>query len=132
MRILFQNVAFFKYVDICLQVAAFLVMVLLLCYPPSWGPYALFIEAGVQVLSCLFWTVYFSVAAPGYRAGVVIRRVFLIVLGVWLLSYAVPPVFLVLLYSMILLGPVLGTIYFVITVKEARYYRKARKPFFLI
>ncbi len=132
MKITFSPVSILKYIDMGIQVFTLLI-VLLLCFYASWGPYAFVVEAIVQVAGCLCWTVYFGKNIPPHRAGVFIRRAFLIVASVWLtgslLSREVAVAFLLI---MMFLGPVMGIAYFTITLIEADYYSKARKPFYLL
>ena len=131
MRATFKNISFLKYTDAFMQVMAFIGMLLLMSLS-DWGPFALFVEAAVQVISCLVWSFYFRSGIPKYRAGTFIRRAFLIVLAIWMLSFFIEEVAATVLYLMLLVGPIMGIAYFLITLWEAGYYGKARKAYYLL
>lgn len=119
MKITFSGVSFWKYADLAIQVLAFLVMLLLFGFF-DWGPFSFFVEAAVQLISCLIWLVYFRRDVPRYRAGVFIRYAFLIVATVWITaSLCSDAAFAVLLYLMLFFGPVMGIAYFVIKIGRA-------------
>ncbi len=127
-----NRISFCKYTDACLQLLAFVAMMMVWAWA-DWSVFAMFIEASVQVISCLAWSLYFTTDAPRYRGGWFIRRSFLVVLVVWIGGSLCSGAFAALfLYLMLLLGPVMGIAYFVITLQEAAYYGKARKPFYLL
>lgn len=132
MKTTLSRISFWKYTDLCLQLLAFIAMILVWTWA-DWSVFALFIEAVIQVMSCMVWALYFTTDAPRHRAGTFIRRAFLIVLVVWvggsICSNAVGAFFL---YLMILLGPVMGVTYFVTTLQEAVYYGRARKPYYAL
>lgn len=132
MKTTLSRISFGKYTDLCLQLLSFIAMILVWAWA-DWNVFALFIEAVVQVMSCIVWSLYFTTDAPRHRAGTCIRRAFLIVLVVWVIgSVCSGAVAWLFLYLMVLLGPVMGIAYFVITLQEAAYYSKARKPFYLL
>jgi hypothetical protein len=132
MKITFSPVSALKYTDMGIQ-AFTLIVALLLCFYAGWGPFAFMTEAAVQVMSSLCWTLYFGKGIPAHQDGVFIRRAFLITAAVWIagsvFSHGLAAAFLLV---MMFLGPVMGIAYFAITLIEARYYGKARKPFYLL
>lgn len=132
MKTTLSRISLWKYADLVVQFLAFLAMLLLFLHF-DWGAFAFFVEAAVQMISCLIWSIYFSKDIPGYRAGVFIRRLFWSVSIIWVIpSLCSAEIAVGLLYIMVLLGPVLGLSYFIITLLEAGYYSKARKPYYLL
>lgn len=132
MKTTLDRISFLKYTDLGIQFIAFAIMLLLMGFS-DWGPFAFFVEAAVQVTSCLVWSCYFRVGVPRYRAGIFIRRVFWVVLVAWILaSLFSDDTQVYALYLMLVLGPLLGLAYFMITAIEAGYYSKARKPYYLL
>lgn len=131
MKQVLNSVAIFKTADAVFQALAFVAM-LLVTTQTSFGPFGLYILAIAQCLSCIVWSLYFTGDTPRYRGATVIRKTFLIVLALLLLSAFDGGAFIGLSYLMLLLGPVLGVAYFVITIQEIKYYQKARKPYYLL
>ncbi len=111
---------------------------LLSCWPPffytSVFVYALIAMAGIQCLSALFWSLFFTSETPQMKAGRFIRRAFIVTMLILLLSWLLQngAVIFGVLYLMIFAGPVLGFSYFFITLREISFYRKARKPYYLL
>jgi len=128
----FESVARFKKVDIIAHIVLFSIS-LVLAFTSRMSALALCIMAPLQVISCICWSVYYqSSGAPPYRSGTYIRRGFYFVLANIALGFIFPAYGFGILYLMIVVGPVMGTLYFVITCKEFRYYRDAKKPYFLL
>ncbi|WP_118975453.1 hypothetical protein [Taibaiella koreensis] len=132
MKNTFRNLVLGKKIDLSLQVLTFPV-VLWLCKSSSLGPFALYIIGAVQTGSALLWTLYFRNSAPAYVSGAWIRGAFLILAPfLALMVLAGTDALLLMSCCMLVIGPVLGTTYFMITILEIRYYSKARKPYYLL
>jgi|GEM_PF-1831589 len=129
-RTYFDHTASLKTADIIVQAIAFLVAVCLLLAEGSL--LVLYITGSVQSLSSIVWSLYFRRDIPGYRAGMRIRCLFHVIAVLLLLSLVLRPRPDVLTWLLLAAGPVPGLAYFIVSIREAAYYGKARKPFYLL
>ncbi len=93
--------------------------------------FSLYLIAAVQCVSCLFWQNYFRSAGdalPQMKAGIRIRKTFLVVMIVHGICLILLPLFLFLAVVMLLAGPILGIAYFLIGLEETEYYNKMQLP----
>lgn len=129
----YDGVADVKIADAVIQVLVFAFLLVTICLQSQLFYYGVLTMAGVQVLSCLLWSLYFTAGVPRLKSGTYIRRAFFITLGILGLSFLLfKSWFLLLLYLMIIAGPLQGFLYFAITIKEISFFRKARKPYYLL
>ena len=131
MKRVLHHVALFKTADAVFQVLAFVAMVLVITQTRL-GPFGLYTLAIAQCLSCILWGLYFTGDTPRYKSGTTIRKIFLVVLALLILSASFGGLFFGLSYLMLIAGPILGTAYFVITLLEIHFYAHARKPYYLL
>ncbi len=129
----FDAVANVKLADAVIQVLVFAFLLVTVVLKLRLVFYGVLAMAGIQVLSCLLWSLYFTAGVPRLKAGTYIRRAFFITLGILALSLLLfKSYFLLCLYLMIFAGPIQGFAYFLITLKEISFFRKARKPYYLL
>lgn len=130
----FDGVANFKIADAIIQVLVFMFLVLAPFFFQSLFVYSLAAMAGVQCLSTVHWSLYFATGVPQTKAGKRIRIIFLVTMALLFLCFCTQQgaLIFVVLYLMIFIGPVLGLSYFIITLRETSFYRKARKPYYLL
>jgi hypothetical protein len=131
MRRVLNNVAIGKKIDVVFQVIAFLAMIAVVPQT-SFGLFGLYTLAIAQCISCIAWGLYFTVYTPRYKCGTTIRRVFLIVLALLALCALDEGLLFGVSLFMLVLGPVLGLAYFIITINEIVFYSEARKPYYLL
>lgn len=131
MRQTFDSTANVKLADAVIQVLIFVFLLVTICYQTLFI-YGILAMAGIQCLGALFWTLFFTSGTPQMKAGRQIRRVFIGTMIVLFICYLlkIPTLSLLVLYLMIPCGPVLGFSYFIITLLEMSFYRKARKPYY--
>lgn len=129
----FDTVANIKVADAVIQVLIFAFLLATIVLKLSLFAYGIYAMAGIQVLSCLLWSLYFTAEVPRLKAGTFIRRTFFVTLLILTLSLLLfKSYFLLLLYLMIFAGPIQGFAYFFITLREISFFRKARKPYYLL
>jgi hypothetical protein len=131
MKQVLNNVALFKKVDVIFQIIAFLAMILVVTQT-SFSLFGLYTLAIAQCTSCIVWSIFFRGSTPRYKSGTTIRKAFLIALAFLLLCAFDSGAFLGISLLMLVLGPVLGIAYFVITINEMTFYSEARKPYYLL
>lgn len=129
----FDAVANVKIADAIVQVLVFAFLLVTVVLKLPLMVYGVLAMAGIQILSCLLWSLYFTAEVPRLKAGTYIRRAFFITLGILALGLLLfKSYFLLLLYLMIIAGPIQGFAYFFITLREVSFFRKARKPYYLL
>lgn len=127
-----ELIACFKKADLAFQCIAFLSMVLTVTQT-SYGPFGLYVMAIAQCFSCVLWVFFLAGDTPRYAAGTYIRTVFLIILAIMLLALLwLQDAFMLASYILLIVGPVLGVAYFIITILEINFYQKVRKPYYLL
>jgi hypothetical protein len=131
MKRVLNNVAIGKKADAVFQIIAFLAMIVVVAQT-SFGLFGLYTLAIAQCISCIAWSLYFTGDTPHYRGGTTIRRIFLIVLALLLLCALDKGAFFGVSLFMLVLGPILGLAYFVVTVNEIVFYSEARKPYYML
>jgi hypothetical protein len=131
MKRVLNNVALGKKVDAIFQIIAFLAMIVVVTQT-GLGPFGLYTLAVAQCISCIIWSLYFTGDTPRYKGGATIRKIFLIVLALLLLCIFNLEFFRGISLFMLVLGPILGIAYFVITLNEITFYSEARKPYYLL
>ena len=131
MRKHLERTALLKMVDLGCQVIA---LVTTICFLPDLGPFALYIMGAVQFLSAMCWLLPRDLPIPRFRVPV--SPVFgitgaIVATAALTLPFTRDPfdgafglVSIFLLYA----GPVLGVWYFVVTLREIFWYRKAALP----
>lgn len=129
----FDGTANLKMTDAVIQVLVFTFLLVSICYQTLFL-YGILAMAGIQCLSTLLWTLFFIGGRPQTKSGRYIRGAFIITMTLLLICYLLQygPLVLAVLYIMIIVGPVLGFSYFIITLREFSFYRKARKPYYLL
>lgn len=131
MKRVLNNIAIGKKVDALFQIFAFFVMIIVVTQT-SFSLFGLYTLAIAQCISCIAWSLYFTGDTPRYKGGTTIRRIFLIVLVLLALCAFDNGAFFGISLFMLVLGPILGLAYFVITVNEIVFYSEARKPYYLL
>lgn len=121
MQAKYRTIARLKGWDALLQMACFIFMAFAMLRQYFWS---FVLPAGMQCVSAVVWSVVFAGGLPRQRAGTVIRRIFLVVM--WLLLVVAVtreggPV-LIAAYVMLIVGPVCGLSYFIVTIVERRFY----------
>lgn len=121
----FMQIVSLKKWDIGFQVLAFVAMVI--CFPSPTleiGPFAMYIVAVAQIVSCAFWGIA-MVNKPVTNRRKNLQLAFLITTIVLLgmLIYSLEHFAGLSLFVMLWLGPILGISYFVTTVKEVSFYQ---------
>lgn len=132
MKKTFETIALWKRIDIVFQCLVFLVMLFTVCRT-EFSIFGLYIMASGQILSCIIWTFALSGGMFRLHAGNIIRVIFIITALILAIILGLnKEVFMMASIMMLLIGPVLGISYFVITIKEYHFYSKARKPYYLL
>jgi hypothetical protein len=131
MKQVLNHVAIGKKVDAVFQIIAFLGMIVVVTRT-GFSLFGLYTLAIAQCISCIAWSLYFTGDTPQYKSGTTIRRIFLIVLALLLLCALDKGAFMGISFFMLVLGPILGLAYFVITINEITFYNEARKPYYLL
>jgi hypothetical protein len=129
MKQVLNQVALFKKIDAGLQIVAFFSMIFIVTQVGTFGLYSFAI---IQCISCVLWSLFFNGDTPRYKAGTFIRRVFLIVLPILLLTILNGEIFFATSLCMLFFGPLMGIAYFIIGLKEIVFYNNARKPYYLL
>lgn len=133
MKQVLNRVAMLKKADAIIQIIAFVVLGFVAVMDGALSYYCMLGMAGVQLLSCVSWMVFFSGDTPRVRSGTIIRRTFLVILITVACCLLVSlKLLLPTAVVMLVVGPVCGLIYFIVTIVEAGFYRKARKPYYLL
>lgn len=125
----YQKIVRLKKRDTALQLLSLPVMILL--FFNAGHLFSLYLVAAVQCVSCLFWRSYFRNAGDTLlqtRAGIRIRKVFLVVMIIHGVFRVLLPLFLVLAVVMLFAGPFLGVAYFCISMEETKYYNNIQPP----
>lgn len=133
MKQVLNRVAIWKKADAVIQVIVFLVLGVVALNDGALTYYCMFGMAALQILSCISWLLFFNGDTPRLKAGTLIRRTFLVILIVFTATLLVSLKFLFgLAIIMLFVGPVCGLIYFIVTIVEMNFYKKARKPYYLL
>lgn len=128
----FGTIATFKKIDAIAQIVVFVIAVIA-AFVSRYSLWTLMIMAPLQILSCLLWTIYFmNNESLRHNGGRNIRRAFWIVMLNLAIASAIPNYATLMLFMMILIGPICGFIYFFTTCREYEYYRNARKPYYFL
>lgn len=128
----FEEIALAKKVDVVYQCLCFVFMVFVVIYTDL-KIFGLYIMAAGQVLSALCWLIYFQNDMPQRKFDKGLRWLFVIGGLLIVLSGMVLPVaFMCISWILLVVGPILGITYFVTSIAEARFYSKARKPYYLL
>ena len=120
----YRRIVQLKAADLCLQLLCFLLIpASFIVDGAAWIGVSILIMAGIQVFSAICWLMILFSEREQTIGGKLIRIVFVVV-PVLLLALSNTPVILYLLYLMIFAGPVLGFLYFFITLFEITFYHK--------
>lgn len=128
MKNTFHLIAEKKKADLGFQIGGFVIMLILFF---QIGPFAMFFEALVQVISCCLWITTLK-DTPQLTSGKRIRKFMMILFVILCISAFIPGWNFIVCLLMLFAGPVIGMSYFIITLKEIIYYRDARKPYYLL
>jgi hypothetical protein len=132
MKQVMSNVAMFKKIDAALQVVVFTVSSILCLNDSSAIGWCMLAMAALHIISCITWTLFFTGDTPVYKAGRFIRRLFIIIMCIALITFLAGDIFFFFAMAMLYLGPVCGLLYFIITLLETNFYSNARKPYYLL
>lgn len=114
-----------KAVDVYLQIACFIFMISSITANTNIFGLSVGIMALEQCLSTLYWLAFPAKAIPRMASGIFIRSAFCIVIAGLMLCFVLKPDFtLNVLFAMIVIGPVLGLSYFIISVAEVSFYTR--------
>jgi hypothetical protein len=119
----FMQIVQLKKYDALYQFAGFILMLYFLT-GTSTGPFALYIMAGVQLVSVFYWALILH-GLPVKNSRKNLQRIFLIASPLLLLTClcSLQIFFALSVYLMFWLGPLLGISYFITTIEEIRFYR---------
>jgi len=121
--LVYRFLARMKTADAILQALCFTTMLCTFWYDfENAGGAGLLLMAGIQCLSVLFWLFMLRRDTARMRGGMVIRRIFLVLVALILLAAVSGGQ--ELWYAMIFTGPAWGFSYFGITIAEIRFYHK--------
>jgi hypothetical protein len=133
MKQVLSNVAMFKKVDAILQVILFTILGIICTTNVSYLVWCMLSMAALHIISCIAWSLFFAGDVPGFKAGRFIRRLFIVIMCIALLAVLISGgIFFFFAIVMLYLGPACGLAYFIITLLEIDFYKKARKPFYLL
>jgi hypothetical protein len=107
-----------------------LLAVAILFFVPGISVWAFYLLAISQCISCCYWHIFFKRNnIQQYKSARSIRKVFFIVLVIHVLFIAIFPLLFFFLILMIFAGPILGTSYLLITMKEIAFYKGLKNPY---
>lgn len=131
MRRTFDQIAFWKKVDVVFQCLVFIAMVFVFIFS-SLSLFSFYVMAAGQLLSAIVWTLV-NTNLPQHFRGNFLRIIIILVclLLLLLLGFAFQ-IFLMASIGMLIIGPFLGVGYFIATVQEQIYFANARKPYYLL
>ena len=135
MKTTLQHIALFKRIDASLQLLLFGALICVCLLDIELIGHCMFIFGGFQVLSCISWLLVLSGDVPRYSAGVFIRWLFIVILAIIGMSCFIgmhSDLLFTVMVIMLLVGPLCGLAYFIITLLEYGYYSRARKPYYLL
>jgi len=128
----FDHLADGKRIDVILQCVLFVLMIFAV-WKSGLGLFGLYVMGIGHILSSLVWVFILSGDTPKLASGNIIRTLCLSVAAILFLTLLIDDsAFLSLSCYMVIIGPILGLSYFIITIKEIAFYAKARKPYYLL
>jgi hypothetical protein len=128
MRERYRLITNLKIADVCLQITCFLFMTCTFLIDENVFGYSVAIMALEQCLSTLYWLFFLREPVPKIGGGVFIRNAFCFtMIGLLFCSFFEGEIMLIVLISMIVIGPMLGLTYFTITVAEIYFYKNRIK-----
>lgn len=133
MKKTFEQIAFYKKLDIAFQCIAFAVALVAVFFSPI-SIFGLYIMGLAQALSSVVWLIADKVYSVQQRPyGKVLRVSIIVIICLSVLLLLINSIaFLWLSCFLLLGGPVLGISYFVTTIKEQEFYARSRKPYYLL
>ena len=125
-----------KSLDLALQTISFIGM-LYFMKAADWGPFAMFLMAAVQYVSAIFWSIV-SRKLPKSKNRKVLQRIFLSLGTLLIIGFlagdfeVVEYIMWMIVYLLIIIGPMLGVWYFITTAFEIPFYKRVlqRKSFY--
>jgi flagellar biosynthesis protein FlhB len=112
------------------QQIATLIAVVILFFVPGISVWAFYLLAISQCISCCYWYIFFKRNnIQQYKSARNIRKIFFIVLAIHVLCIVILPLLFFLLIAMVFVGPILGTSYLLITMKEIAFYKGLENPY---
>jgi hypothetical protein len=131
MRRTFDQIAFWKKVDVVFQCLVFITMLLVISFS-RWSLFGLYVMAAGQLLSSIAWTLADNDLPQRLNSNTLRKVIISVCLLLLLFLGFAEGAFFIASIGMLVFGPFLGIWYFIATVQEQIYFSKARKPYYLL
>lgn len=131
MRRTFDQITFWKKVDIVFQCIVFITMLLVIICS-TFGLFSFYIMATGQLLSAIAWTLADNNLPQRLNSNILRKIIILVCLTLLLILGFSLTTFIMASICMLIIGPFFGIWYFIATVQEQIYFANARKPYYLL